>query len=248
MELLKKILSIPKAFIAGLLLLFFTFIGCCLVVVGVIFLPKARAIGDLILYVWAKCCLAVIPVDLEVEGLENIPEEGCLFLFNHTSLLDIPIFYAAIRKTARFGAKAELFKIPLFSQTATRLGALKIHRGDRERVLKLYEDSIKDVNERGRSFALAAEGTRIDRAGVGDEFKTGPLSFALSGQFQIVPIVMIGAFEILPKSRLFPRARWHNPVKIKVLPPVPTNGLSFDDRHELKADLHAKMTKAFSEG
>lgn len=237
-----------KSFVTGLLLLIVTFIGCVVVVIGAWFLPRARKVGDLVLYIWARCMLAVLPARLEVEGLENLPEEGCLFLFNHTSLLDIPIFYAAIRKSTRFGAKAELFKIPIFGRTVSRLGALKIHRGDRERVLKLYAESIKDVNERGRNFALAAEGTRINHAGVGEEFKTGPLSFALSGQFKIVPTVIIGAYEILPKSRLFPRPSWSYPVKVKILPAVPTKGLSFDDRHELKAELQAKMTKAFSEG
>lgn len=229
-------------------MLLVTAIGCFWVVLASFTLPDIRRIGNFIVLWWGTTCCRILGLKIEVQGLENIPEGGCLFIFNHTSHVDIPIFYASVPKPARFGAKAELFKIPIFGWVLRRMGALKINRGDRAKVIRLYQDSVKRVAA-GHSFVLAAEGTRIDHAGVGKVFKSGPMIFAISGQFPIVPVVFVGAQEVLPKGRLFPVAeKLGSAIKVKILPMVSTVGLSIDDRRSLKASLQVRMTKAFLEG
>jgi 1-acyl-sn-glycerol-3-phosphate acyltransferase len=235
------------SFFAGLGLFVITAMGCVLVLISALTLPDLKKVGNLILSVWARLACAFLGVRLRVEGLENLPQGGCLFLFNHTSLMDIPIFHAAIKKPARFGAKAELFKIPLFGWTMRRMGALKINRGDRDRVLQLYKESVRRVHA-GHSFILAAEGTRMMHPGVGEKFKSGPFIFAISGQFPIVPLVIKGGYELLPKSALFPQpGALGSEVVVRVLPPMPTEGLSIDDRQSLKKKVRLEMTNAYAQ-
>jgi 1-acyl-sn-glycerol-3-phosphate acyltransferase len=240
---LRKLHSLYGAFALFTL----TGIGCCLVVIGSLLLPDMRRFGNWIVLTWGRLGCAALGLKLDVQGQQNMPAEGCLFLINHTSLLDILIFHAVVTKPARFGAKAELFKIPLFGWCMRRMGALKINRGEREKVIQLYYESVKRVHA-GHSFVLAAEGTRLDHAGVGKDFKSGPMIFAISGQFPIVPIVMKGAHEVLPKGRLTPDPRYlGSTIKVRILEPFTTKGLTIDDRLSLKASIQARMTNTFHE-
>jgi 1-acyl-sn-glycerol-3-phosphate acyltransferase len=232
---------------ASLRLLLVTFIDSVAVFLGSLFLPDMRRFGNAIIRSWGKACCQILGLKLKVTGLENIPSGGCLFIINHSSLMDIPVFHAALKKPARFGAKAELFRIPIFGWAMRRMGALKINRGERKEVLRLYEQSVSRVHA-GHSFILAAEGTRMDKPGVGEKFKSGPVIFAISGQFPIVPVVLKGVYEVLPKGRLIPDPKaFNSQVKVVVLPPYETKGLTLDDRSRVKDDLQRQMAKAFAE-
>ncbi len=241
-------LSYPRSIIGGILLLLVTAGYCTFSLLVVPFFRDFKNVGDLIIHSWGVVTCSLFGVKIEVVNPENLPKGGCLFLFNHTSQFDIMIFHAAFKKHARFGAKIELFKIPIFGKTMTAFGALPITRGDLQKVIDVYRASIPRVHA-GESFILAAEGTRLPRPGVGDKLKSGPIIFAIEGQFPVVPVVIVGAYEILPKSALFPSfGRWHNHVRVKVLPPVSTQGLNIDDRHKVAEQIRAQMTKAFQDG
>lgn len=211
-------------------------------------LLRRRGWADDVIWFWARVITFCYGINVKVVGEENLPEGGCLFVFNHSSHLDIPIFHHAVRKSARFGAKIELFKIPLFGAAMRVSGALPITRGDPEKVYRLYDQSIPLVRA-GQSFILAAEGTRQLVPGVGAKFKAGPFVFAIKGQFPIVPVVIRGAAECLPKSDWIGCTRaWRYNVTVKILPPVPTKGLGLEDRPTLQEQVQNIMTKAYNAG
>ena len=201
------------------------------------------------MWFWARPILFFYNVKVVVTGEENRPKSGCLYLFNHSSHFDILVLASCLPQPARFGAKIELFKIPLFGRAMLALGVLPITRSERDKVLQLYEDSIKRVHA-GESFILAAEGTRQPNPGVGSKFKGGPFIFAVSGQFPIVPVVIRGAAECLPKGDLLACTRhFRHDVTIKILPAISTLGLKDkEDREELKNQVQKIMTTAYLEG
>lgn len=243
---LLKILSYPRAILGTIFVGIYTITYSAVAILATMLIP-GRKLQDWILLNWASVLMRIFSIEVTVKGRENLSPEGVLFIFNHASLFDIPIFHAAIHKTARFGAKIELFKIPFFSMAMRKFGVLPIARGEREKVLKLYEESIEHVR-RGVSFVLAAEGTRQDVEGVGDKFKSGPFIFAIQGQFPIQPVVIKGASKVLPKSGWVAGwGRWHNPVTVTILPPVPTQGLTLEDRETLKQSVREMMTKAYAQ-
>jgi 1-acyl-sn-glycerol-3-phosphate acyltransferase len=244
-----KLLSYPRAVIGGLaVVLSIAIYGSVLILISLLLgREKASRWQDFILRTWSLFVAKILSMKIRVEGQQNLSSNGVLFLFNHSSHLDIPIFYASVEKpTTRFGAKIELFKVPFLSGVMKQTGTLPISRHQREQVLQLYADSVKRV-ESGDSFVLAAEGTRQPAPGVGAHFKSGPLIFAITGQFEIQPVVLRGAYDILPKTSLFPSwGRWVNPVRVSILPPVSTKGLTLDDRDQLKARLHDMMSKEYN--
>lgn len=192
---------------------------------------------------WGRWSCFFFGIKVECRGLENIPKEGCLFLFNHASLYDIPIMYGWLKKDFRFGAKAELFKVPFFGGALRATGMLPIHRAKRGEVLKLYQESVERI-DRGESFALAPEGTRQLQAAIG-EFKRGPFIFAVQAQAPLVPVVLSGTLEIIDKDGwLINRGRWNRKVCLEVLPPVSTKGCDQEQITQLQEVVREAMIKA----
>lgn len=200
---------------------------------------NSKKIDDQIISSWAKLTCWSFGVKLQVHNIEKIPIEGCLFLFNHSSFFDI-FALAASFKDIRFGAKIELFKIPFFGPAMRRAGTLPIARNNREEVFKIYEEAKPRFLE-GAKFALAPEGGRFYRPNLGP-FKAGPFVFAMSGGVPLLPVVIIGAHEILPMTSFLTNWNaWQRQIDIYVLDPISTKEYTVDHRQELQKVVYEKM-------
>ncbi len=181
-------------------------------------------------------------IKVKVSGQENIPNSSALFVFNHTSLMDIPVINAHFTNDLRFGAKSSLFNVPIFGQALSAVGTIKVFRGDREKVIKEYNKSLVKVKNDGVSIILSAEGGRNGFPPALLPFKSGPFILAIQGQIPIVPIILTDAHKVLPKKTLtMPFGPWTRPVGLKILKPISTEGLTFDDRHKLKKETFTAM-------
>ena len=203
---------------------------------------------DRITYIWASFILFVLNVDVKIKGEEHIQDSGGLILFNHLSLLDIPILMKALalKKTFRFGAKIELFSIPFFGKAMRSIGVLPIARHQRNKVLKIYKDSVEKVKNENMSYALAPEGTRQLTDEIG-KFKLGPFNFALYGHLDIYPVVIKGAYDLMTKQDSLPcQNKWKSTVTVQFLPVFPTNNYSEEDLDRLKTDVRQKFITAFN--
>ncbi|MCB0385627.1 MAG: 1-acyl-sn-glycerol-3-phosphate acyltransferase, partial [Bdellovibrionales bacterium] len=190
-------LSYVRSLVATPLAVLWTFAYGSVAIVTLILFPSNR-IRDVIYHTWGKSLCALLGLDIEVRGLENFPRPGtpgAVCLFNHSSNFDIPIINAAIFGSIRWGAKVELFKIPIFGPTLKSMGVLPIARANREEVLRVYEQSVPRV-KKGECFFLAPEGTRKDGTKI-YPFKTGPFVFAIQAQCPLIPIVVHGAWRVL---------------------------------------------------
>ena len=217
-----------------------------MVAILVLMLVPSQWLRDWIYYTWGKGCTLLFGMGVEVRGVENFPApgQGAICLFNHSSNFDIPIVNSAMRKPIRWGAKVELFRIPIFGPTLKAMGVLPIARANREEVLRVYQESVPRVHK-GECFFLAPEGTRKDGAKI-YPFKNGPFIFAIQSQCPVVPVVLHGANRVLSKGQIFPSwGRWHNKVVVEVLPPIPTSGLFLKERPQLQEQAYQAMSDAF---
>lgn len=202
-----------------------------------------RDVDTEVIRVWGRISCAMFGVHIEADGFENIPAEGCLFVFNHTSFFDI-FAMAAVLPTVRFGAKIELFKIPVFGFAMRRIGILPIDRRNREGVFRVYRDAQIRMQQ-GERFALAPEGTRQDEERLGS-FKSGPFVFAINTGAPVVPVVIRNASRILPKHSWFPNmGTWKRTIRVSVLPAVPTKSLNLSDRPVLQERVRGEMLPFF---
>ena len=239
-----KILYYLRAFLFAPFLLVWSLLWGCAGLLGTVF-TRRRGFQNFIMYAWSKGVMSFLGVGLSVEGAQNLPSGGCIIVFNHVTYFDatagMMAFYR-MKKQMRFGAKAELFKIPVFGWCLRAFGVLPIHRGDRDRVLKLYQHSIPRL-KKGESFMLAGEGGRHSNPHhVGDKFKTGPVRFAIQAQCPIVPCVILGGHRVHMQKDFWPHTQHaRTNMKVHVLPPVSTEAKSLNDSFELAQLVRQKM-------
>jgi len=190
-------------------------------------------------YTWARGNLVALGLRLDVEGLENIPEGGCLMLFNHSSFVDI-FAMAALLPKIHFGAKIELFSIPFFGAAMRAAGILPITRQNLANAIRVLTEAEARARQ-GEKFALAPEGKRNSVEKL-LPFKSGPFIFAIHAQVPLVPILIKGAARAWPKGALLPGLEdLSGIVRVKILPPVPTTGVTLEQKHELMQKVRGLM-------
>lgn len=110
-----------------------------------------------------------IRVTIEVNGLENIPDEAALFVGNHSSYFDIIVTGAAIPGGVGFVAKDSLGNIPGLSSWMKRIHCLFLDRKDIRKGLQTILEGAEYLKE-GYSMCIYPEGTRSTNGELG-EFK-----------------------------------------------------------------------------
>lgn len=237
-----KIIALIRSVIVSIVFIFFTLFMSALGVVLNVFLNNKK-IDDAVIGTWAKTTCFLFNTKVIVKNPEKIPREGCLLLFNHSSFFDI-FALAGQLSEIRFGAKLELFSIPVFGPAMRRTGTLPITRNNREQTLKVYS-MAQGRFATGEKFALSPEGGRFHGENL-SPFKAGPFLFAMSSEVPICPVVIHGAYETLPKGAIFANSdRWSRTIVLEILDPVSTKGYTVEGRSELQNIVYEKMNTAW---
>jgi 1-acyl-sn-glycerol-3-phosphate acyltransferase len=186
---------------------------------------------------WARQILRAAGTPVHAVGLERIPPgEPVIFASNHSSMFDIWALFATLPGSVRFVAKRELFRIPLLGGAMRAAGHIPIDRAVKARAFEAYDDAARII-KRGFSPVVFPEGTR-SRTGELLPFKNAPFALAIAAQVPVVPVYVHHTLEILPKGawRLRPR-----PIRLFVGAPIPTAGLTPDDREALRERVRAAI-------
>ncbi len=229
---LLKLLSYPRSLLALVLFPIHTML-CSIGLIIVNLTMKNRPLEDKFVIWWTTGACRLFGVKVKVVGLENRPPGGFIYVFNHTSFFDIFTMNGYLG-SFRFGAKIELFKIPIFGPAMRRAGILPIARERREEVFKVYREAEIRIKA-GERFALAPEGTRQHSERLGS-FKSGPFIFAINAKAPIVPVIIKGASSILPKGQIIPNwGVWSRIWSLcTFLPPISPLDYTVDTRPQLQ--------------
>ncbi len=186
---------------------------------------------------WARQILRAAGTPVHAEGLERIPrDQPVLYASNHSSMFDIWALFATLPGSVRFVAKQELFRIPLLGGAMRAVGHVAIDRTHRKRAFEAYDEAARTI-QRGISAVVFPEGTR-SRTGELLPFKNAPFGLAIAAQVPLVPVYVHDTFEIKPKGRIGLRPK---PIRLRVGEPIPTVGLTLDDREALRDRTRAAM-------
>lgn len=193
---------------------------------------------------WVSKLFRHIRLNLIVEGQENLPKKGetVVFVSNHQSFLDIPIFLYALDKPHALIAKKELTKVLFIYQWMKALDCIFVERSDIRAAAAAMRDA-EELLDKGRSLVVCPEGTRSKTGEVG-EFKAGAMRMAFRSGNKIIPLCLEGTGRVLEENgyRLRP-----GDVYFKILPPVETAGLSREEQKALPRKLEEMVRAARDE-
>lgn len=141
-------------------------------------------------------------VQIEVHGVENIPEkDGFIFFPNHQGLYDVLAILEASPKPFSVVAKKEIGKIPLLKQVFACMRAYLIDRDDVRQAMKVIIDVSNDVKN-GKNYLIFAEGTRSKEGNKIGVFKGGSFKAATKARCPIVPIALIDSFKPFDRNTI----------------------------------------------
>jgi len=184
-------------------------------------------------------------LNVTVEGAENAdPSRQYVIIANHQSQMDIPVLYHTIPVPMRMAAKHQLFRIPFFGYFLRHGGFIPVYRGDKSAAIKSLAQA-KALFGKGLSVFIAPEGTR-SKTGEFLPFKKGAFVMAIEHQKPILPIVLIGTRDVVKRGSL--KVYPEFPVRVKILPPIPVEGLTYSDRDQLISRAWQTMSEAYEEG
>lgn len=194
--------------------------------------------------VWSRILLAVSGVKVHVEGLDKISPGGSyVIVSNHLSLMDTPLVLAHIPLQFRFLAKKGLFRIPFIGHHLRCAGHIPIPRDDARGSLKAMSEASRIIRERGVSALVFPEGGRSE--GALREFKEGAAYIAIKAQVPAVPAAIQGTREVLPVGSVCVQS---SKVSLRLGDPIPTTGLTLQDRARLTAELRERIAEMIGGG
>jgi len=186
---------------------------------------------------WARMILATAGVHVHVEGAEHIdPTQPAVYTANHLSALDIPVLYSCIPGQFRIMAKRELFSYPFMGWHLTRSGQIPIDQGDARASLRSLNRASESLRH-GMPLAIFPEGGR-SHDGHMQPFMGGAFYMAIKAQAPVVPIVLIGTYELLPINSFY---LLPGDVRMIICEPIPTTGMKPRQMEELSARVRQVM-------
>jgi 1-acyl-sn-glycerol-3-phosphate acyltransferase len=188
-----------------------------------------------------RLALAVVGLRYVVDGAEHMLDRPAVYCVNHTSNVEPPILFAALRRLVPRLAilyKRELRALPILNLGFDLVGFIPIDRGNREQTTKALDTAVRRLNA-GTSFLVFPEGTR-SRSGQLLPFRKGAFVMAMRAGVPLVPIAIAGARDAMQKGSPIIRPVT---VRLKLGAPIETRGVSDARRDELVQSVRAEVER-----
>lgn len=198
-------------------------------------------------YAMAMVRLMRPPLGLRVNviGRENIwARRPCIYIANHQSAYDVPVLAELHTPHTVIIGKKELSRIPLFGWLYRVTGNILIDRTNRANAVGRLREAEAAVRERGVSVWIFPEGTRGNTRGQLLPFKKGAFYMAIATGVPLVPVVVAPVTHVFDLGRRVARP---GTVQVRVLEPIPTDGLRDADVERLIATARTRMADTLAE-
>ncbi|HNY61300.1 MAG TPA: (d)CMP kinase [Caldisericia bacterium] len=143
---------------------------------------------------------------IEIHGRGNIPQKGPIVVIaNHTSALDVLFVGLSLTRMGVYLAKEEILKVPVLRTCLRAYGVVPVRRGQTS---KDTVRAVSDTLSNGGLFCIYPEGTRSKDGKLQGNYQTGAAQFAHKFGAKILPIGVIGAYQVMPYgSKCFKRGK-----------------------------------------
>ena len=179
--------------------------------------PKGTDIFIRMSRVWMSVWLWLVGCPVKIRGKENFKGgDTYIVVFNHNSLLDVPLSCPFVPGPNKTIAKTSFAKIPLFGWYYSK-GSVLVDRHSEASRRKSFED-MKNVLKTGMHMCIYPEGTRNRSTEPLKKFYDGAFKLATDTNKPIIPVLIFNTNKALPVNKSF----YFLPHKLQMhfLPPV----------------------------
>jgi 1-acyl-sn-glycerol-3-phosphate acyltransferase len=184
---------------------------------------------------WGRTSLWAAGARVTVIGRENLPP-AAVYASNHTSFMDTPLVFASLPFQFRILAKQSLWKWPFIGWHLNRSGQIPVDEDSNSSAIAGLNRAIRVLKE-GMPIFIFPEGGRT-KDGQMRPFMKGPAYIAIRGRSPLVPMALIGTYELLPIHTHHFRPR---PIKLVIGRAIDPSAYSIRQVDELTARLRADI-------
>ena len=176
-------------------------------------------------HTWSWLIMKTIFSPVKVTGLDKIDTtKPHVYAVNHASALDIPVLYVNLPFQFRIAFKKELLSYPVVGWQLKRSGQVCIDQQNPSRSISSIRAALKGLHA-GLPLVIFPEGGRTPDGEI-KPFLQGAFFLAIKAQVDIVPVALIGTYELLPMNTYHIKCR---PLEMRVGEPILTAGLTMRD-------------------
>ena len=184
---------------------------------------------------------------IEIEGEENLPEEGPYVLApNHYSEIDPLVVAVAVwrlGRAPRFMAKDSLFRVPVLGAVMRRTGMIPVARASSSSSARQTLSAAEQLVEHGRGVIVYPEGTLTRDPDLWPmRGKTGAVRVALEGDIPLIPLAHWGVQEVMPRYGKS-ISLWPPRKRVRVVIGEPVDLGDFRDEHMQPSALNAATAR-----
>lgn len=191
---------------------------------------------------WSKMIMKTIFSPVTVTGLGKIDtSRPHVYAVNHASALDIPVLYANLPFQFRILFKSELLSYPIIGWHLRRSGQVCVNQQEPSRSVGQIRSALKSLKA-GTPLLVFPEGGRTPDGEI-RSFLPGAFFLAIKAQADIVPVALVGTYELLPMNTYHIKCR---PLEMRLGEPIPTAGLKGHDMEALAAKVQKAVEKLYA--
>jgi len=188
-------------------------------------------------YAWSWLIMKTIFSPVTVTGLDKIDiSKPHVYAANHASALDIPVLYVNLPFQFRIAFKKELLSYPVVGWQLKRSGQVCIDQQNPSHSISSIRAALKGLKA-GLPLVIFPEGGRTPDGEI-KPFLPGAFFLAIKAQVDIVPVALVGTYELLPMDTYHIKCR---PLEMRVGEPISTTGLTMPDMETLSAKVQKAL-------
>jgi len=190
---------------------------------------------------WSWLIMQTIFSPVKVMGMEKIDtSKPYVYAVNHASALDIPVLYVHLPFQFRIVFKKELLSYPVVGWQLKRSGQICIDQQNPSRSIGSIRSAVKSLKA-GVPLVIFPEGGRTPDGEI-KPFLPGAFFLALKAQVEIVPVALVGTYELLPMDTYHIKCR---PLEMRVGAPLSTQGMTLRDLETLSARVQKAVEELY---
>ncbi|MGA9981780.1 MAG: lysophospholipid acyltransferase family protein [Candidatus Sulfotelmatobacter sp.] len=190
---------------------------------------------------WSWLIMKTILSPVKVTGLDKLDlSKAHVFAANHASALDIPVLYANLPFQFRIVFKKELLAYPIVGWQLRRSGQVCIDQQKPTNSIAAIRSAVKSLKA-GMPLVIFPEGGRTPDGEI-KPFLPGAFFLAIKAQVDIVPVTLIGTYDLLPMNTYHIKCR---PLEMRVGEPISTTGMTMRDLEAVSAKVMQELQKLY---